>query len=621
MTLAVLCTSTGSALDPADATRLAGDLSDALTRAGASRVERLPSGMGQLAEIARIAHASAEPLLICADNLVTHPALLWMLATEPGGQSAALVTPNDRGDLGVDGGRLRRGGRTVTFAGALYVARDDLVRLATTADRLSARARTPDGILATDVRTALDLLLSALLEAGPAPFATLAGELHAERVITPAQLAAARAAVAAVDEDAARLRMAAGDPDDFFATYAVGTWSGRLVRPFARLRLPPIAVTGLSVVAAVLAALCFADASRPAMIGGAVLVYAGFGLSRVAGQLARFTRRAGPGGWVEAVAGRAAEYVVYAGLATGATRHGLDHAWLPAVTAVGLQTVRHATDAWSRRLGPEPGAAGPPGSVRYWLDRVARFPAGERSAVITLVALVFDGRVVLATLVLGQVASLGWTLVRRVTRAVARRTSMPPDLGLARYRDDGYLVRTYLSRAGGPLPLATALIAVAAALGVVVALLTGALPHGAWPQRALPLTGITVLVLVGGVSARAAHTGRLDGLVPAALRAAEYLMVGAVGVIGAVPGPLVFLLIVLLALRHDDGIARLTTGPEWVGWDGRVLFLWLTTLLTVPTGGVALLAVGVGADLAYGIVRSRSGMTRDRAARTGHKGN
>jgi hypothetical protein len=262
--------------------------------------------------------------------------------------------------------------------------------------------------------------------------------------------------------------------------------------------------------------------------------------------------------------------------------------------------VRPASGAETRADTPR--AAARPESVTYLLGRVAEFPAGERWAVIALVALVFDGRVVLATLVLGQLAALGWTLARQLPAAIAHPAPAPDPAGLIRRRDDGYLVRTWVSRPGGPLPAATALIATAAALGLVVTLLTGTLPHATWTQGALPLTGVTLLVLVAGVSARARHTGRLDGLVPAALRAAEYLMVSAVGVIGAVPGPLVFLLIVLLAVKHHLPAVR----TEWIGWDGRVLFLWLATLLTVPAGGVALLCVVAGAGLAYGLIRSRS---------------
>ena len=100
MTLAVLCASTGNALDPTDATRLADDLTAALLAAGASTVERPGLGEdvpGQLRDIARLAHAADEPVLLCADDLVAHPSLLWTLATEPAGRSTALVVPDPAG--------------------------------------------------------------------------------------------------------------------------------------------------------------------------------------------------------------------------------------------------------------------------------------------------------------------------------------------------------------------------------------------------------------------------------------------------------------------------------------------------------------------------------------------
>jgi hypothetical protein len=635
VTLAILCTSTGIALDPADAARLAGDLSAALTAAGASRVERLASGMGQLSEIAKIAHHTQEPLLLCADNLVGHPSLLWMLATEPAGRSSALVLADENGDLREDRGRVMRGkqGTQVRFAGALFVARADLSMLADTADRLSSGVRTPEGILATDVRSALDLLLFALLDAGQAPVATRVRLLHAERVITPAQLTAARAAVAAVDEEAARLRLAVKERDDFFTTYAVSTWSPRVTRWCARLRLTPTVVTGLSVLFAVAAALCFWHASRLAMIAGAGLLYLGFVLDCVDGELARFTRRFDPyGGWLDTMANRAKEYVVYAGLAAGADSLGLPYAWPLAIAAIVIQTVRHMTDAWYGALldeavtHPRPGQGGlgarlgaasnrvqaDTGSVAYWLKRIVVFPTGERWALIGLVAIFFDGRVVLAMVVLCGLLAFAYTFALRSVRSIAMRVGVLDKVDTARHRDDGRLVRDYVSRANGPLPVATALIAVAAALTLVIALLTGWLPHARWTDTALPLTGVTVLVLVAGVSARAKHAGPLDWLVPALLRAAEYLMVVAVGLIGSVPPPLVYLLLFLLALRHYDRVARMEKGvpagtirPEWLGWDGRVLILALTALLTVPAAGIVLLALAVGADFLYGVITER----------------
>ena len=109
MTLAVLSAS-ANALDPADATRLADDLSAALVAARAERTT------GPIVEAARLARDRDEPLLLCADNLAAHPTLLWTLATEPAGRTNVLVVTDAEGDLREDRGRLLRGAGTVRFA-------------------------------------------------------------------------------------------------------------------------------------------------------------------------------------------------------------------------------------------------------------------------------------------------------------------------------------------------------------------------------------------------------------------------------------------------------------------------------------------------------------------------
>ena len=175
-------------------------------------------------------------------------------------------------------------------------------------------------------------------------------------------------------------------------------------------------MTAASVVLAALAAGAFAVASRPAMVAGAVLLYLGFVLDCVDGQLARYTRRFSAfGGWLDTMADRAKEYAVYAGLAAG-QRAGLAEAWSLAIAAMALQTVRHMTDTWygvAARRGGAPAAAGAAasggvgdrlsaasdrvqadaGSVAYWLKRIVVFPIGERWAPIALTAALFDGRV------------------------------------------------------------------------------------------------------------------------------------------------------------------------------------------------------------------------------------
>jgi phosphatidylglycerophosphate synthase len=392
-----------------------------------------------------------------------------------------------------------------------------------------------------------------------------------------------------------------------------------VTRAAARLGLSPTAVTWLSVLLAVLAALAFGQASRPAMIAGGILLYLGFVLDCVDGQLARYTRTFGAfGGWLDTMADRGKEYVVYAGLAAGAERIGLPYAWPLAITAIVLQTVRHMTDAWYGQLHDEAAARpvqasaggvgarlsaasakvqGNSGSVAYWLKRIVVFPIGERWALIAVVAMVTDGRTALAALVGVGLLAFAYTLALRSLRSLSMRVSVLDKRDKGLYRDDGPLVRGVLAKLGGPMPLVFAAFGAAGALALVAALLAG------WvePPARVELVVTAVLVLSAGLPARNGHRGPLDWLVPAFLRAGEYLLVAAVGLLGEVPPPVVFLLLFALALRHYDRIARMEKGAPagrgpgaLLGWDVRVVVLTALTLLGWATLAEALLAAVVG---------------------------
>ena len=704
MTLAVLCGSTGNDLDPGPARRLADELTAALAAAGATTVAPV-DGLdvaGQLREIARIAAGAGEPVLLCADNLVAHPGLLHLLATEPAGRSTALVVAADGGDLREDRGRLVPAeDGTTRFLGAISISRTDLPILAaaateaaatrSVATRTAATGTAPTGTAATRIaetptpgapaagpatataaaaaaawdgavdRDTIDVLLRALLVAGLVPIATRVRLLRAQRVHTTAELESARAAVAAVDEDTALLRLAVKEKDDFFTTYAVSTWSPLVTKWCARLGLSPSEVTGLSVAFAVAAALAFWQGSRPALIGGAVLLYLGFVLDCVDGQLARYTRSFGAfGGWLDTMADRAKEYAVYAGLAAGAERAGLPWAWPLAITAILLQTVRHMTDTWYGALHDEAaarqsvGTAGnsdagggvgarlsrasnkvqaDTGSVAYWLKRIVVFPIGERWALIAVLAALSNGRVALTAVVGWGLLAAAYTLGLRSLRSISMRVGVLDTVDTSRHRDDGLLVRAALGAAKVKAPLAGAVVAALAALALVTGLLAGWVPPGtgtgSWVSgdlrihqvragdAAVWLVVVTLLVLAAGLAARARHSGPLDWLVPAGLRAAEYLMVVAVGLICAVPPPIVYLLLFVLALDHYDLTARMEKGaPDahaaraWLGWDGRVVVLVLCALGGVATIGELLLAVVVGVSFLTRAVRDwRSGGT------------
>ncbi|GAB1689055.1 hypothetical protein KRM28CT15_08580 [Krasilnikovia sp. M28-CT-15] len=660
VTQAVLCGSTGNDLDPDAAARLADSLTAALLEAGATvlvspaSAEDVPAQLRHLAQLATEYSPGAgddggQRLLVVADDLVAHHSLLWTLATEPAGRSTALVAPAEHGDLREDRGRLvpaPDADGTVRFLGALCIAPADLPLLASAATRAAdtltdsadGAGSDPASGVVTGVRNAVDALLPVLLDAGLVPIATRVRLLRATRVGTDAELSAARAEVAAVDEDAARLREAVKERDDFFTTYAVSSWSPVVTRACARIGLTPTGVTWLSVLFAVAAALAFWQASRPAMIAGAVLLYLGFVLDCVDGQLARYTRRFGAfGGWLDTMADRAKEYVAYAGLAAGAERIGLPYAWPLAIAAIVLQTVRHMTDAWYGVLHDEAaarrgagtagneGAGGvgarlsrasnrvqaDTGSMAYWLKRIVVFPIGERWALIAVLAALANGRVALIGVLAWGACAFAYTLGLRSLRALSMRVAVLDRPDRARHRDDGPLVRLVLARAGwsAPLALAAAAALVPAVLSVV--LLVATPPVGV---SRVALAVAAVLVLGAGLAARAPHDGPLDWLVPAALRAAEYLTVVAVSLVGGVSTPVTYALLFALALRHYDVTARMekaapaaaATGAV-LGWDGRVLLLTVAGVAGLATDVEAVLALWVaGAVVVQAVVDRRA---------------
>ncbi|WP_433828131.1 DUF5941 domain-containing protein [Actinoplanes sp. CA-015351] len=616
MTLALLYSPAGTTLAPTDAAQLSGELEEALRKAGASVVVSDPAV--RLGDVVRQARDNGEQLLICPDNLVAHPSLLWTLATEPAGRSSVLVMADATGDLKEDRGRIvpaMPGSGTTRFLGAMCITPADLPLLEKVADQ-------PD-------------LLAALLDDGLVPIATRPRTLRAQQVHTPAELAAARKSVAAVDEDAARLRLAVKEQDDFFTTYAVSSWSPLVTKAAARLRLTPTAVTGLSVLFAVAAALAFWQASRPLMILGGILLYLGFVLDCVDGQLARYTRNFDAfGGWLDTMADRAKEYAVYAGLAAGADRIGLPYAWPLAITAIVLQTARHMTDTWYGALHDE--AAARPvqhaaaaasagvgarltaasvkaqsqrGSLIYWAKKIVVFPIGERWALMSVLAACFNGRVVLGAVVGFGLLAAAYTLALRSLRALSMRVSVLNTVDTMRHRDDGPLVRSVLSRSGVGHPLALAALFAAYALATV-AIFGAAWGWGVGTDSAWLLGLVLVPVALCGLPARSRHGGALDWLVPSALRAAEYLVVVAAGIYGSVPPPVTFLLLFVLALRHYDLTARMekgapasVTGGAILGWDGRTLLLVAATLLGFATAGTAALAVLVGGSFAATAIR------------------
>ncbi|MGA4731112.1 DUF5941 domain-containing protein [Micromonospora taraxaci] len=614
MTLAIVLAAGSSAagLTTATGEPLADRLAVQLRQAGADDVRFAAT----LDEVTALVAGATAPVLVTGTDLVAHTAVLRHLATSPVGPTVALVLGDptvpgraavreERGQV-VDAGALDAldGDATGVFGGALRVGVDDLPTLA-------AAARAAAGGPGADV----DRLFAGLAALGTLIFAQRVRLLVARRIESADELTAAEAAVTAVDEDRAELRLSVKEKDDFFSTYFVSTWSPYLVRLAARLRLTPTGVTAISVLFALAAAVLFGVGGRPALVGGAVLLYLGFVLDCVDGQLARYTRNFSAwGGWLDTMADRAKEYLVYAGLGFGVSHAGLGNGWALAIAAMTLQTVRHMTDTWygvlhdeaARRPRTTTGASGgigdrlnaastrvqaDTGSLSYWLKRTVVFPIGERWALIALTVALFNPLVSLIAVLVWGVLAFAYTGALRTLRARWMWVPVLDTVDTTLHRDDGPLARWLpVVRPMGPLTLAV-IAALGPAVLLVAALLTDT-PDGL--RWAVPVA--LLVLLVGGLGAGAAHNGPLDWLVPAALRAAEYLFAIAVGVVGGVPGWLIFGYVFVLTVHHYDLTARLEkrqAAPPLhaatLGWEGRSALLALTTIVGVAGNGLATL--------------------------------
>ncbi|WP_280839244.1 DUF5941 domain-containing protein [Micromonospora sp. A200] len=591
-------------------------------RAGADEVR----AAADLDELAALVGAASGPVIVSGADLVAHTAVLKHLATSPVGPTVALVLTDppvsgrtavreERGQVVEAGPELADA--TGVFGGALRVGVEDLPALAAAARAAAARPATGP---------AVDGLFAALTALGTLTFAHRVRLLVAHRVGDATGLHAAEAALAGVDEDKAELRLSVKERDDFFTTYFVSTWSPYVTKAAARIGLGPTAVTTLSVLFAVAAAVLFAVGGRPALVSGAVLLYLGFMLDCVDGQLARYTRHFSAwGGWLDTMADRAKEYVVYAGLGYGATHAGFRYGWALAIAAMTLQTVRHMTDTWygvlhdeaARRPKTSVGGGGggigdrlnaastrvqaDTGSVSYWLKRTVVFPIGERWALIALTVALFNPLVSLVAVLVWGMLAFAYTGALRTLRARWMWVPVLDTVDATLHRDDGPLAaRLPVVRPMGPLTLAV-LAALGPAALLVAALLTDDGGLRWWVPAAL------VVLLVAGLGAGAAHNGPLDWLVPAALRAGEYLFAIAVGVVGGAPAWLVFGYVLVLTLHHYDLTARLEkrqAAPplhRWtLGWEGRSVLLALAAIAGIVSIGLATL----GTYLLVGFVAS-----------------
>ncbi|MFF8837220.1 DUF5941 domain-containing protein [Streptomyces sp. NPDC015130] len=543
-----------------------------------------------------------------------------LLASVPAGERVALVDPRFVGHLHA----LRLALTDPRFPaeavpGALTAqseARPALVRALTAATAVTVPAGAPGTEGPADDLTGT--LAEALDAEGVAVHRPQLGTLVATVPADAEARREAQAAVAAVDEEAVRLRSAVKAQDGFFTTFCISPYSRYIARWCARRGLTPNQVTTASLLTALIAAGCAATGERGGYVAAGVLLLVSFVLDCTDGQLARYSLQYSTlGAWLDATFDRAKEYAFYAGLALGAARNG-DDVWALALGAMVLMTCRHVVDfafyeaTYDATAGKSATAAlsGRLDSVGWtvWARRIIILPIGERWAMIAVLTAATSPRIVFWALLVGCAFAACYTTAGRVLRSVIRKAKRTDRAAqaLADLADSGPLASLVARILGRPGARGAGVVFAAVATGgLLFAVLDR--PFG---DRQTVIAAVGYAVLAGAAVARPLK-GALDWLVPPLFRAAEYttVLVLAARSDSAHALPAAFGLVAAVAYHHYDTVYRIRGGtgapPAWLvrvtgGHEGRTLLVVALAALLADRGDdftLALTALAVAVAL------------------------
>ncbi|WP_225095187.1 DUF5941 domain-containing protein [Streptomyces sp. CoH27] len=477
--------------------------------------------------------------------------------------------------------------------------------------RAVARETPAGGGTALAVDSLADRIVTALDADGGEVHRPELGSLVAAVPADPQDRNEARQAVAAVDDEAIRLKSAVKSRDGFFTTFFISPYSRYLARWCARRGLTPNQVTTASLLTALIAAGCAATGTRAGFIAAGVLLIASFVLDCTDGQLARYALKYSTlGAWLDATFDRAKEYAYYAGLALGAARGG-DDVWALALGAMVLQTCRHVVDFSFNEANHDATANTSPTAAlsdkldsvgwTVWVRRMIVLPIGERWAMIAVLTAATTPRITFCVLLVGCAFAATYTTAGRVLRSLTRKAKRTGRAAraLADLADSGPLAQG-LTRVARRVSLRAPAYTVLAG-GAVVVLAAWLAPYGSW----WPVLGALFYVLQSPLAVARPLKGALDWLVPPFFRAAEYgtvlVLADKAGVNGALPAA--FGLVAAVAYHHYDTVYRIRGNagapPAWLtrvigGHEGRTLLVAaLAAVLTASQFTVALTVLAV----------------------------
>lgn len=409
----------------------------------------------------------------------------------------------------------------------------------------------------------------------------------------------ARAAVAAVDDEAVRLRSAVKAHDGFFTTFCVSPYSRYIARWCARRGLTPNQVTTASLLTALIAAGCAATGERGGYIAAGVLLLVSFVLDCTDGQLARYSLQYSTmGAWLDATFDRAKEYAFYAGLALGAARNG-DDVWALALGAMVLMTCRHVVDFSFNEANHDAAANTSPTAAlssrldsvgwTVWARRMIILPIGERWAMIAVLTAVTTPRIVFWALIVGCAFGACYTTAGRVLRSLTRKAKRTDRAAqaLADLADTGPLGEL-VARSARRQPFRLAFAVIGVGFLLAAALIE---PVG---SKIVVFAAVLYVVISGSVVAQPLK-GALDWLLPPLFRAAEYgtilILAARSDVNGALPAA--YGLVAAVAYHHYDTVYRIRGGtgapPAWLvrtvgGHEGRTLLVTVLAALLASSG-------------------------------------
>ena len=461
-------------LEPSGRSHFRPELTTQLERAVPDRaavVTLADSGSGQLRAAADVLARADDDVLIVAGDVVVPDSVLFDAArrarSDPARVAGLVRSGPAEHPVATSGATVvaaatalhRLDGPDADAVGVMVVPAA-LVHVASAALRAEIPA---DG--SWDRLDAFELALAALVRGGVDVAAIGIDPFPGARASTPAAATEITEQIAGIDEARLAARRSSRGDDGFYSTFALRRLSRPVSRWGAEHGVSANAVTLLSGVIGVLAAVLFGTGAYLGLLAGAVLLQAALVLDCVDGEIARATGTFSPfGAWLDASLDRVKEYAALAGLAAGAGRHGTD-VWLLALAGMVVQTARHVEDfgfdkgvlalwrtpqvdrrplsdrtPWVRAAGSAAPAGGAP-SASGWVRRVVHMPIAERWLVLSLGAAL--GRPMWSLLGYLALTSLAaaWTLLGALRRSLRSTAGYPTGLRtvLARYRDDGVL--------------------------------------------------------------------------------------------------------------------------------------------------------------------------------------